>query len=213
MLTSKEIIEKTGLSRATLNNYIASGLVARPQVLPPGPEHGAAPRIGYFPDDTLTRIETIQRLKREGWSITRIAAHFAGRPASAASPATPATQQPARMAAPPAPAPLAATAGPAPADRNLIATGLALTAADVSHPAYLVNEGFGLVWMNEPARSSVLSPLAQRTASGGVVQHLRPGDQAAGNVVVESGTRDAGPLDDLLAGEQDVPYLDCLTQL
>ena len=50
MLTSKEIIERTGISRATLNNYIASGLVARPQVLPPGPEHGAAPRIGYFPD-------------------------------------------------------------------------------------------------------------------------------------------------------------------
>ena len=77
MLTSKEIIERTGISRATLNNYIASGLVARPQVLPPGPEHGAAPRIGYFPDDTIERVETIQRLKREGWSISRIAGHFA----------------------------------------------------------------------------------------------------------------------------------------
>ena len=76
MLTSKEIIERTGISRATLNNYIASGLVPRPQVLPPGPEHGAAPRIGYFPDDTVTRIEAIQRLKREGWSIARIAEHL-----------------------------------------------------------------------------------------------------------------------------------------
>lgn len=76
MLTSKEIIERTGISRATLNNYIAAGLVARPDVLPPGPEHGDAPRIGYFPDDTLARIETIQRLKREGWTMSRIAEHL-----------------------------------------------------------------------------------------------------------------------------------------
>src|SRR3954471_7066833 len=70
-------MERIGISRATLNNYIASGLVPRPQVLPPGPEHGAAPRIGYFPDDTVERIESIQRLKRDGWSIQRIAEHFA----------------------------------------------------------------------------------------------------------------------------------------
>ena len=80
MLTSKEIIERTGISRATLNNYIASGLVPRPQVLPPGPEHGAAPRIGYFPDDTIERVEAIQRLKREGWSIARIAEHLTAHP-------------------------------------------------------------------------------------------------------------------------------------
>ncbi|MGE4243005.1 adenylate/guanylate cyclase domain-containing protein [Ramlibacter sp.] len=78
MLTSKDILERTGISRATLNNYIASGLVPRPEVLPPGPHDGAAPRIGYFPDDTLERIETIQRLKREGWSLARMAERFAG---------------------------------------------------------------------------------------------------------------------------------------
>jgi hypothetical protein len=84
LLTSKEIIERTGISRATLNNYIASGLVPRPQVLPPGPQDGAAPRIGYFPDDTIARVETIQRLKQQGWSITRIAEHFAAHPPVAA---------------------------------------------------------------------------------------------------------------------------------
>ena len=176
MLTSKEIIERTGISRATLNNYIAGGLIAKPQVRPPGPEHGAAPRIGYFPDDTVARVETIQRLKREGWSITRIADHFAGSSAQDA----PAPRR-ARVEPAPAPAPLpAAVRGPAPAARNLIAAGLALTAADVSHPAYLVNEGFGLVWMNEPARSSVLSPLAQRPASGALVPHLLQVEEARG---------------------------------
>lgn len=78
MLSSKEVLERTGISRATLNNYIGSGLVPRPEVLPPSPEHGAAPRIGYFPDDTVERISRIQRLKQQGWSIARIAAHLAG---------------------------------------------------------------------------------------------------------------------------------------
>ena len=86
MLSSKEVLEKTGISRATLNNYIASGIVPRPEVLPPGPSDGAAPRMGYFPPKIVERIEEIQRLKREGWSITQITAHFTG----AAAPQAPA---------------------------------------------------------------------------------------------------------------------------
>jgi class 3 adenylate cyclase len=78
LLTSKEVLEKTGISRATLNNYISCGIVRRPEVLPPEPSDGAAPRIGYFPSETIARIEEIQRLKREGWSITRITQHFTG---------------------------------------------------------------------------------------------------------------------------------------
>jgi class 3 adenylate cyclase/DNA-binding transcriptional MerR regulator len=138
LLTSKEIIERTGISRATLNNYIASGLVPRPQVLPPGPEHGAAPRIGYFPDETFERIETIQRLKREGWSIARIGEQLsrggpmpaapqseAHRPTAAPAP----LQQDLGLAAPrtsspspapshvPAPAPFAATGMGSPVPR------------------------------------------------------------------------------------------------
>src|SRR6185369_10099014 len=97
MLSSKDILEQTGISRATLNNYIAAGLIARPEVLPPNPEDGGAPRIGYFPDDTIDRIETIQRLKREGWSLGRILESFAN-PAPAGQPA-----RPAAMAAPVAP--------------------------------------------------------------------------------------------------------------
>src|SRR3954468_7441530 len=77
MLSSKEILERTGISRATLNNYISAGLIPRPDVLPPDPQDGGAPRIGYFPDDTIERIETIQRLKREGWSLGRILESFA----------------------------------------------------------------------------------------------------------------------------------------
>jgi class 3 adenylate cyclase len=76
-LTSKELLEKTGISRATLNNYISWGIVPKPEVLPPEPADGAAPRIGYFPQEVASRIAEIQRLKREGWSMKAIADRFA----------------------------------------------------------------------------------------------------------------------------------------
>lgn len=79
MLNSKEILEQTGISRATLNNYIGWGIVPKPEVLPPEPQDGGAPRIGYFPDDIVGRIVEIQRLKKDGWSMTRIAEHFGAR--------------------------------------------------------------------------------------------------------------------------------------
>lgn len=82
MLNSKEILEQTGISRATLNNYIGWGIVPRPEVLPPGPQDGEAPRLGYFPDEIVARIAEIQRLKKDGWSMARIAQHF-GAPAAA----------------------------------------------------------------------------------------------------------------------------------
>jgi class 3 adenylate cyclase/DNA-binding transcriptional MerR regulator len=165
LLTSKEILERTGISRATLNNYIASGLVPRPQVLPPGPEHGAAPRIGYFPDDTVARVEEIQRLKSQGWSIARIAEHLSAHP-PAQAPA------PARVGAvPPAPVtPVAAAAGATirpEAGANGAALSLHLPGGAMGHPAYLVNDAFRVTWANEETRTDPLSPLAQRAGVQG----------------------------------------------
>jgi class 3 adenylate cyclase len=105
LLTSKEVLEKTGISRATLNNYISWGIVARPDVLPPEPQDGAAPRIGYFPEAVIERIEEIQRLKRDGWSINRIAEHFGAPPPAAPAQEAPVSPAPAAaMSAPAAPA-------------------------------------------------------------------------------------------------------------
>jgi class 3 adenylate cyclase/DNA-binding transcriptional MerR regulator len=176
LLTSKEIIERTGISRATLNNYIASGLVPRPQVLPPGPQDGAAPRIGYFPDDTIARIEIIQRLKREGWSISRIAEHLAAHPPAASAPAAATAPAPAIPRAPAA-APLATPAPVSPLD-----PALGLWLPQGRSPAYLVNESLRIVWANDEARNSNLSPLAgvARGAAGSVLPHLMALDPAGG---------------------------------
>lgn len=196
MLTSKEIIERTGISRATLNNYIASGLVARPQVLPPGPEHGAAPRIGYFPDDTIARIEVIQRLKREGWSIGRIAQHFADpRAVPVPPPATAAGAGAAVAAAASKPA------AAAPAVRETTSAS-ALSLPDGGHPAYLVDNRFRLAWQNRRTREAALWP---DTASppGNVFRRLLAVPEAArrdalARFHLEVAAERAVPLDDLL---------------
>lgn len=179
MLTSKEIIERTGISRATLNNYIASGLVPRPQVLPPGPEHGAAPRIGYFPDDTVARIHAIQQLKREGWSITRIAEHLAAHPPVAAPVSV------GVVPVPSAPAPAAPLSVPAPVQPPAPAAPSShLWLRELRHPAYIVDEAFRIVWANDEARTSALSPLAGGAAHGGVFQRLLGLDAARGREAI-----------------------------
>ena len=152
LLNSKELLERTGISRATLNNYISWGIVPKPEVLPPEPGEGAAPRIGYFPDDVVARIEEIHRLKREGWSMTRIAEHL-GAPSPAGGTPGPAV--------PPAPPPLAPLQPAAATSRPALPR---LTIADIAHPAYLVDHGFEVIWVNERARSGPLAGLARAGA-------------------------------------------------
>ena len=108
MLNSKQLIERAGISRATLNNYIALGILPRPVVQRSGPEDGRAPRIGYFPKQALDLIAEVQRLKQEGLSMARIAARFRGDHGEHATTAPAQPQVPA--AAPIASAPLAAAA-------------------------------------------------------------------------------------------------------
>ena len=75
MITSKEIIEKTGISRATLNNYIKMGILPKPIVRRPGPDLKGVKQIGYFPISVLDRIARVNHLKQQGNSmedITRI---------------------------------------------------------------------------------------------------------------------------------------------
>jgi class 3 adenylate cyclase len=162
LLSSKEVLEKTGISRATLNNYIASGIVPRPEVLPPGPQDGGAPRIGYFPPEIVARIEEIQRLKREGWSLTRITEHFTGGVAPARPAAVP--QEPASTVGRAGPAP-----APGPGEMPRLSFG------EISHPAYLVNSRFELVWMNDAAASADwpnFAPLPRAAVSQGIFQFL-----------------------------------------
>jgi len=134
VLTSKEVLEKTGISRATLNNYISVGLLPRPEVRTLESVQGEARRIGYFPAEVVDRIREVQRMKERGMSMAEIAANLGAR---SEAPATPQQSAP--------------SAG--------VADGLKLTVDAISHPAYMVNFNFELTWLNDAARASVLGGL------------------------------------------------------
>jgi len=74
-ISSKELIAKTGISRATLNNYISLNLIPSPAVRRPE-EPGGPTKIGYFPVWVVERIERIQEMKSSGMRMTEIALHF-----------------------------------------------------------------------------------------------------------------------------------------
>lgn len=133
MLSSKELLEKAGISRATLNNYIALGMLDKPLVLNPGIGAAGPRQLGFFPDDASERIEQIQKLKKEGLTMTEIALR------------------------------LGATAKQGTGDSEAVAKVFALptkdlrvTIEDISYPAYMVNHNFELVWFNEPAKTGLL---------------------------------------------------------
>ncbi|MCH7487054.1 MAG: hypothetical protein IIC04_08720 [Proteobacteria bacterium] len=136
MLTSKQILEQSGISRATLNNYIALGLLPKPLVKKPTTIHGRTRRLGFFPTDVLKTIERVQALKREGFPMAEIASRLAsegnGETAKRKSGASP----------PASPSPLKSGS-------------LRLTLDAIDQPAYLVNSNFELEWANESAIESL----------------------------------------------------------
>lgn len=75
MISSKEVMARTGISRATLNNYIGLNLIPPPSVRPPE-EPGGPTKIGYFPEWVVDRIEKIHQLKGQGMRMFQIAMHF-----------------------------------------------------------------------------------------------------------------------------------------
>ncbi len=164
MLSSKEIIYKTGISRATLNNYIRLGILPRPLVRVPDTDPGDARRLGYFQVEVLDRIREVQRLKEEGMNMAEIAARYSGQTTSAGEetnqaggtqPASP----PAAAAPPPAPAP--ATPPVQAQGRD----GLRVTIDSLSAPAYMVNYNFEITWLNDAAKKTVLGGLESLPSS------------------------------------------------
>src|SRR5660397_50277 len=76
MVSSKDIIVKTGISRATLNNYIRLGILSKPLVRQTTAGEGGAKVLGYFPDSALEKIDVVRRMKREGLTMAEIVARI-----------------------------------------------------------------------------------------------------------------------------------------
>ena len=72
-ISSIDLMKRTGLSRATLNNYIKARILPRPLVKRPSDtEHSRAKRIGYFPDSVLGTLDKIIQSKKKGYSMEKI---------------------------------------------------------------------------------------------------------------------------------------------
>ena len=123
LISSKDLLEKTGISRATLNNYIKVGIIPRPLVQGPSKGMPKVSRIGYFPRAAVERIEIVKVLKREGHSMQDIAQRFRNLPD---------TRPPGTMTT-------VSSAQPE------------LTLEEIPSPAYLVNYNFQIEWINREA--------------------------------------------------------------
>jgi adenylate cyclase len=170
MLSSKDLLDKTGISRATLNNYVARGLLPKPVVARPEVRGSKQPRqLGYFPEEVVARIEQIQQWKREGLSLDEIELKLA-------APATPEAGAARVVDAPASPPSAQIVAHPAAAARK---QPLVLTVDQVSHPAYMVNYKFELVWFNDRCRDvleGALTQLSPRTEDRSLFRLLLSGD-------------------------------------
>ena len=153
MISSKELMDATGISRATLNNYIQQGLLPRPAV--GGQTESAAAlskAVGYFPEAALARIEEIRELKRQGLRMADIAQQLSSTPLADATGSAAAVQAPVRprldtvqMANLGRSTPVADAARPG--------LSMPLSLDNLEHPAYMLNYNMELVWYNEPART------------------------------------------------------------
>ncbi len=117
----------------------------------PQPEEGDAKLMGYFPDETIGRIEEVQRLKKTGMSMAEVVAHFG-------------IAEPGRQLLDAGQPPQALHGGAEPSLTRLEPAAdnrraLRLTLEDVPYPAYMVNYSFELTWYNDAARECILSGL------------------------------------------------------
>ena len=162
LITSKEIIEKTGISRATLNNYIKMGILPKPIVRRPGPEQKGVKQIGYFPASVLENILKVKLLKQQGNSMEDIALQFQEslpvEQMDESPETTPPIQERRSEITPPAQERLKSDESPYPQSRRRVSdSALQVTIADIKSPAYLVNHNFEIEWINNPAEEYIFN--------------------------------------------------------
>lgn len=160
MISSKALIDQTGISRATLNNYIQLGILPKPvvQSLTASADEGGARVLGFFPDDSLERVQAVQILKSQGLSMAEVAERLAQTDALL-------EVQELQVEAIVGARANTKVAGRSNVPRmeqkpKEILGELSLSLDNLSHPAYMLNYNFELTWLNEAARKEVFGFVA-----------------------------------------------------
>ena len=154
MISSKALIDQTGISRATLNNYIQLGILPKPDVqsLSASADEGGARVLGFFPDDALERVQAVQILKSQGLSMAQVAERLAQTDALLEVQEL----QLETLGTRPAMRPIGRSHTARATSTMPEALGhLSLSLDTLTHPAYMLNYNFELTWFNEPARKAV----------------------------------------------------------
>ncbi len=163
-ISSRELMEKQGISRGTLNNYIKAGLLPRPVV--GGAREGmkGTKKIGYFPPEAAERMERIRRLKENGKSMEEVAAILKAE-------AGPAVEGPriSREAGGEAQAVSREAGGEVP-PRTRRRIPLHGSGEDIPYPAYSINQSLRILWLNRRYKNDFMDineSLEDRSPRGG----------------------------------------------
>lgn len=133
-ISSLDIIKKTGISRATLNNYIRMNLLPRPVVRRPKEISARARILGYFPESAIDSIIQIKEFKKKGYSMDAIADRLKQNESITTSRET--IMQDEKRSE----------------DSD---NPLTVTINDISCPAYLLNYKYEIDWVNKDAEDSI----------------------------------------------------------
>ena len=146
IVSSKEVLEKTGISRATLNNYIRMGIIPRPVVRKPINGNTTIKNLGYFPFSVIERIETVRDLKKQGNSMEEIIKLLAHLPVEKVDEETTLSYGQNQV-----------DANKDKKDGETFKGELQLTLEEISYPAYLLNYNFEIEWINSRAENRILN--------------------------------------------------------
>ncbi len=150
-ITSKEILAKTDISRATLNNYIKMGILPRPVVRRAETGQKGSKRIGYFPEGVIKSIKMVKRLKREGGSMEEIVKKFKETSTDKMLHAVELYHQ----GSPIETGPLQTDLSIPDLSSKVAEKSLTLTIDDIGSPAYLVNNNLEITWINNEAEEQI----------------------------------------------------------
>lgn len=150
-MTSRQLMLRAGISRATLNNYIASGILPKPVLKKSEPGTGRAPRIGHFPLSSLRTIEQVGTLKKQGLRMTDIVSEIDRGPEPDAADMDRTDEERRHDERR-----NSDRRNGKPGLESLPGEGVHLTLDQVSGPAYLVNGNFEIEWANREAGERVL---------------------------------------------------------
>ncbi|MBU2499451.1 MAG: hypothetical protein KKE57_11160 [Proteobacteria bacterium] len=156
LISSKEVMSETGISRATLNNYIKMGILPRPVVKRPDQGMKGVKQIGYFPREVLVRIEKVRQLKLQGKAMDQIVSELQGAASLEEPPLLDESEAESEK-----PFDLAGK-------RKTLICGktIGLTLENISMPAYLMDYDFEITWINPGAQTQILRQELKRLKEG-----------------------------------------------